>query len=280
MGVFETGHTLGMLILAGVAHCALGILGCVAWLLLTTQIQHIAADDDQSEKCAKLKLRAQRMLTGIAGLGNIAIGAVLLLMIVKIGTTDRPHDDHTVNWTYFAIGEAVAFALLGIFFGIYYWFRSMLNLVLVSGLWALWCILLGAGSLGNENQRQAIFIVSLVIQAISVIILLIGSKRGLLLSWIGIIPIALLALCVGAYDAIWFVGYFNYKQIGIRISERWLAHLGLFIVAAVTHAVIPAGMIWFFDLKAADVKTAPVGSDADQADDFEQGEQRLYTLSE
>lgn len=245
-----------MLAISAAVHGAIGILGGIVWLYMWAWLKRVTAADSTSVACSKIAFRGQRQMAGLIGLANMVISAVLIAMILKLGTTHREGDNNKINWSYFAIGEAVAFGLLGVGAGLYYWFESTLNMLLLCGAWAMWCVLLGLGALPEHfNQRLFLFIGALVLQVGSVVFTWFasGTWTGMLTTGKGIASLLVLGACLIVYDAIWFVSYLNRSQPGARLHTRWLPQIAFFIASAVSHVAVPAFWAWFYEPKKADV---------------------------
>jgi hypothetical protein len=256
MGHTEDHSMLDVLIASSVTHGTIGMLGVGLWLYMWTQLKKVMSSDSKEQACAKIAYRHQRQMAGLAGLANLLIAVVLAAMIMKMGTQRREADNHKVNWSYFAIAEAGAFALLAIAASIFYWFASALNAILLGGMWAIWCVLFGVASLNSGfNARLMLFIISVCIQCGSIAFLWFASHttEGMLTVLRGILPAGVLALCLVVYDTVWYVGYLNRPHPRLDINTRWEVQLALFITAAVAHVVVPLIWGYFYEPKKADV---------------------------
>lgn len=252
----EDDNLLAILIVGAVVHGVAGLLGLFGWLYMWWQMPKIRPDDDQPKVCAKITWRHQRQIVGATGVANMMLSLVLIGMILKIGTLQRGTADYTVNWTYFAIGESVAFCMLGVCAAIYYWFSSTLNMILLAGAWALWCVILGVAALSDHfNARLYLWLVALAIQLCSVVFWFVSANTwaGMFRVFRGYFPALIVAMCLIVYDVFWYIGYNNRLQPGVHIHQRWLGHLAFLCASVVCHILVPAGWAYFHEPKAADV---------------------------
>lgn len=252
----EEGNLFIVLIVACIVTGVIGMVFQALWFWIWFMLTPITGADDKSMVCAKLARRYRRQMCGLGAIACISLALVLAAMIVRLGTVHRSGDNRKVNFSYFAIGEAIAFVALGLSAGVFYWIQSTLNRWILAGMWLAWCVAFGLGALPtDENQRQFFFFFGIAFQVMSLVFMWIASNgfRGLMSVLKGIIPLGMLLMCLVVYDIYWYIGYLNNHQVGLHDRTRWHAHLAWFMASLVAHVVVPAWWIWFYAAKSEEV---------------------------
>jgi hypothetical protein len=254
MGHTETGTLLTVLIVSTVVHGASALVATAFYVYLWFNLAPILSTDSDQTVCAKIARRYRHHMAGLAAIGCLALCLASGGMIVHLGTVHRDGDGQRVNWSYFGVGESVAFAALGGILGVFFWFPSVIQCVILAAIWCVSCILLGAGAVYSEtDQRLFCFIASVLLQVSGAVFLFLSGSgfAGVLRSGRGMLAVGKLAVAAALYDVFWYIGYLNRPQDGVHIHTRWIAHLVFFLASVVAHICLPAFAAWFYTTEAA-----------------------------
>lgn len=258
MPVTETGLLLTVLIVSTVVHGAAAIIASIIYVWLWLLLAPISPNDSDETACAKIARRYRHHMSGMAALGCLALCLASGGMIVHLGTVHRDGDGRKTNWSYFGVGESVAFLALGGIFGVFFWFSSVLQSVILAGMWAIAMILLGAGAVYSEShQRLFCFIASVIFQGASGLFLFCAGQGlgGMLRSGRGLVAVAKVVVALVLLDVFWYIGYLNAPQAGVRLHDRWISHLVFFIASVVAHICLPLWTGWFYVTEYAQAVT-------------------------
>lgn len=250
MVLHETGNLLTVLIVQTVTFFCCGLGSAALFLYFWTQIpKHYHT---RQEAAADATIRVRKLMFLCKSVGCFILSGVALCMIFRIGTVHRSGDPtRLVNWSYFAIGESVAFATMAMVMAMYYWYDSTTNAAILVALSAFWPVLFGVGALPTHStQRVVLFSLALVIQVGVMVFNFVAARPSF--AWYmklqGLVPQAILVVAYVLYDVFWYIGYDNAPQKnGPHENRRWVAQLVFLLAAFVAHMVLPAYQLWMYE---------------------------------
>ena len=248
--IHETGNLLTVLIVHTVTFFCCGIGSAALFLYFWTQIpKHYHS---LQEAAADVTIRVRKAMFMCKAVGCLVLSGVVLAMIFRIGTVHRSGDPtRLVNYSYFAIGESVAFATMAMIMTMYYWYDSTSNAAILIVLSALWPVLFGVGALPTHStQRVVLFSFALVVQVGVMVFNFFAARPSF--SWYmklhGLVPQGILLVAYVLYDVFWYIGYNNAPQKeGPHENRRWVGQLVFLLAAFVAHMVLPAYQLWFYE---------------------------------
>jgi hypothetical protein len=243
----EDGSIFQVLLWFVVIHGVLSVLGSFWWLLMRLGIESMKMSDTRDVVIAKVTWIFQRRFALAFSAANILLFVVYLFMLFSIGTVRRESDDIKVNVSHYGVGFSGCSLILGYCVYTFFWYTSAQNMLIVSTMWIASFGLMGFGALADSGvQRQLMFSIAVVSQAVSLVchVYFSAALKGPLVGWSGASGTALTVVCFALLDALWYVGYNNHNQSGLRLNGRWKMELAACIVGFVLFTVIPAFYYW------------------------------------
>jgi len=253
----EDGALEGVLIAASVVFGVCAIAAKLLALWLWNSLEPQFKNDSAGAVSAKMTRLNRQISLVYAGVGLFMLAFVAAATILKIGSPER--DGHVVNWLYLAIGESVAFGLLGMIFSKFMWFDKDWQAYLLSGAWAAWPVLLGTASLlSSWDSRLFLFLVAggVVLASAVFMFLASGGMAGPMVNNRGGLVGTLVLVCsLVLYFVYWYIGFMNRGgRPGVSDNTRWHTFIAWFFAGIGAHVVVPAILLWCFE--ASDLHTS------------------------